>query len=68
MNVSMKEAVDIARERIKSYSYEMPGGIWIKDFSEAATGVNFVRIQESLMFYTPIGRLDCISISNTPVA
>lgn len=38
INVSMKQAVDLARERIKSYSYEMPGGVWIKDFNVSATG------------------------------
>ncbi|HEX7483265.1 MAG TPA: hypothetical protein VF350_07345, partial [Candidatus Bathyarchaeia archaeon] len=37
VNVSMKQAVDIAKERIKSYSYEMPGGVWIKDFNVSYT-------------------------------
>ena len=37
VNVSMKQAVDIAKERIKSYSYEMPGGVWIKDFNVSST-------------------------------
>ena len=35
--VSMKQAVDIAKERSKSYSYEMPGGVWIKDFNVSYT-------------------------------
>jgi hypothetical protein len=37
VNVSMKQAVDIAKERVKSYRYEMPGGVWIKDFNISYT-------------------------------
>jgi hypothetical protein len=37
VNLSMKQAVDIAKERIKSYSYEMPGNVWIKDFNISYT-------------------------------
>lgn len=38
MNVSMKQAVDIAKERIRNYTYEMPGGVWISNFNVSATG------------------------------
>jgi hypothetical protein len=44
VNVSMKQAVDIAKERIKSYSYEMPGGVWIKDFNVSYTSAELRSI------------------------
>jgi hypothetical protein len=52
VNVSMKQAVDIAKERIKNYSYEMPGGVWISDFNVSGSSAELHSgVRESNVLY-----------------
>jgi len=37
VNISKKQATDIALETIKNYSYEMPGDVWISNFGVNGT-------------------------------
>lgn len=42
VNVSMKQAVDIAKERIKNYTYAMPGGVWIGNFNVSGSSAELL--------------------------
>lgn len=42
VNVSMRQAVEIAMERIENYSYYMGNGVWISGFNVIGTGANLI--------------------------
>jgi hypothetical protein len=50
--ISKEQAMAIAMNYIKNYSYEMPDGVWISDFKVTGTGAELVPIvRESYVLY-----------------
>ena len=62
VNISKKQATDIALSTIKNYSYEMSGGVWISDFGVNGTNTYLApAIRNSTYLYpcwTVIAYLD----------
>jgi hypothetical protein len=49
VNVSMRQAIEIAIKRVENYSYYMGNGIWISDFNVMGTSATLISQEARLV-------------------